>query len=247
MPANTFICNVIYWLELSEDKLVKILGIDTALDRCSVTVTLGKDHCFTDSVECVRGHAEILVPKIQQTLKQVNIKFQDLDLITVTTGPGSFTGLRVGLATAKGIALAAQLPLVGVTTFEVLAHSAFKQTKGQQYALVVFSAHKQDIFCQLYDQKLQPVKPPTSLLLDKITGYVPKVPMIVVGNQSNAVSQELLKLGYEITTVDNGKIISTEALCEIALETFSSGQLTLPERCKPFYLHSPSVTMKNAS
>ena len=92
-----------------------ILAIDTALDACAAGVldTDAGKLIAQESLAMKRGHAEALMPLIARVIKESGIGFAELDRIAVTTGPGSFTGLRVGLSAARGIALAANKPVVG--------------------------------------------------------------------------------------------------------------------------------------
>jgi len=100
-----------------------ILAIDTALDACAAGVldTDAGKLIGQESEAMKRGHAEALMPLIARVMKASGIAFAGLDRIAVTTGPGSFTGLRVGLSAARGIALAANKPVAGVTTLTAYA------------------------------------------------------------------------------------------------------------------------------
>src|SRR3984957_606129 len=100
-----------------------ILAIDTALDACAAGIldTDAGRLIAQESLAMKRGHAEALMPLIARVMKASGIAFASLDRIAVTTGPGSFTGLRVGLSAARGIALAAGKPAVGVTTLTAYA------------------------------------------------------------------------------------------------------------------------------
>ncbi len=100
-----------------------ILAIDTALDACAAGIldTDAGELVAQESVGMKRGHAEALMPLIARVMKASGIAFPRLDRIAVTTGPGSFTGVRVGLSAARGIALAADKPVVGVTTLTAYA------------------------------------------------------------------------------------------------------------------------------
>ena len=100
-----------------------ILAIDTALDACAAGVldTEAGAMIAQESQAMKRGHAEALMPLLARVIKQAGIAFSALDRIAVTTGPGSFTGLRVGLSAARGIALAAAKPVVGLTTLSAYA------------------------------------------------------------------------------------------------------------------------------
>ena len=95
-----------------------ILAIDTALEACAAAVLDAEKNRLIaqESQAMKRGHAEALMPLIARVMKESGIGFAVLDRIAVTTGPGSFTGLRVGLSAARGIALAAGKPAVGLTT-----------------------------------------------------------------------------------------------------------------------------------
>ncbi|PHQ70660.1 MAG: tRNA (adenosine(37)-N6)-threonylcarbamoyltransferase complex dimerization subunit type 1 TsaB, partial [Sneathiella sp.] len=102
---------------------MKILALDTALNACSVAIMDADDICAHLHEKRRRGHAETLMPMVQSLMKKAELCYHDLDLIAVTVGPGTFTGLRIGLATARGIALAADKPIVGITSLEALAAS----------------------------------------------------------------------------------------------------------------------------
>jgi tRNA threonylcarbamoyladenosine biosynthesis protein TsaB len=102
---------------------MRVLTIDTALTVCSAAVFDSDiDRVLAgDSLPMQRGHAEALMPLIARTMEQAELDFADLDRIAVTVGPGSFTGLRVGIAAARGIALAASKEAVGVSTLAAYA------------------------------------------------------------------------------------------------------------------------------
>src|SRR5258705_13133895 len=100
-----------------------VLAIDTALDACAAAVldTDSTKIIAQESQAMKRGHAEALMPLIARVMKASGVAFTALDRIAVTKGPGSFTGLRVGLSAARGIALAAGKPVVGLTTLSPYA------------------------------------------------------------------------------------------------------------------------------
>src|SRR6266702_3656731 len=107
---------------------MRILAIDTALEACSVAVfdTEGSSRARSRSLPMARGHAEALMPLIATVMSDARTEFDELDRIAVTVGPGSFTGLRVGVAAARGIALAAGKPVVGLTTLSAIAAPFFE-------------------------------------------------------------------------------------------------------------------------
>src|SRR3954469_22770424 len=101
---------------------MRVLAIDTALEACSAAV-LDTEHgtVASESLPMLRGHAEALMPLIARVMAQADMPFASLDRIAVTTGPGSFTGLRVGISAARGIALASGKPAIGLTTLSAYA------------------------------------------------------------------------------------------------------------------------------
>jgi len=102
---------------------MRVLAIDTALEACAAGLldTDLNELVAGETLEMTRGHAEALMPLIARVMDQSGIEFADLDRLAVTVGPGSFTGLRVGIAAARGIALAAGKPAVGVSTLSAFA------------------------------------------------------------------------------------------------------------------------------
>ncbi len=102
---------------------MRVLAIDTALEACSAAL-LDTEHAGItahESMPMVRGHAEALIPLIARLFDRARLTFSEIDRIAVTTGPGSFTGLRVGIAAARGIALATGKPAVGLSTLAAYA------------------------------------------------------------------------------------------------------------------------------
>src|SRR5258705_11070212 len=102
---------------------MRVLAIDTALDACAAAVldTGRAEIIASASLTMTRGHAEAVMPLIARVMDAAKTEFAKLDRIAVTTGPGSFTGLRVGISAARGLALAAGKPAVGLTTLSGFA------------------------------------------------------------------------------------------------------------------------------
>jgi tRNA threonylcarbamoyladenosine biosynthesis protein TsaB len=127
-----------------------ILAIDTALDACAAGILdTGAGRMIAQESQAMkRGHAEALMPLIARVIKAAGIAFADLDRVAVTTGPGSFTGLRVGLSAARGIALAANKPVVGLTTLTAYA-APIVSDNGEQPIISAIDARHDHVYFQV--------------------------------------------------------------------------------------------------
>jgi tRNA threonylcarbamoyladenosine biosynthesis protein TsaB len=120
-----------------------VLALDTALDNCAAAVldTDAKVELAQESQPMKRGHAEALMPLIAGVMTKARIAYLDLDRVAVTTGPGSFTGLRVGISAARGIALAADKPVVGLTTLSAYMAPMVAQTSPLPIIVAIDARH----------------------------------------------------------------------------------------------------------
>jgi len=143
---------------------VRLLALDTASAACSVALWRDQAVVARRFEAMLRGHAAALMPMIGAVLAEAGCGFDDLDAIAVTVGPGAFTGLRIGLAAARGMALAADLPLIGVTTLEAVAHGVPSSRVGGDSLLAALDSKRDDIYVQPFDAALAPLAPPAALM-----------------------------------------------------------------------------------
>lgn len=126
---------------------MRILAVDTALGACSCAVledTNVHAHRFT---VMERGHAEALAPMVEDAMRESGIAFAELDRLAVTTGPGTFTGQRIGLAFMRGMRIALKRPLIGITTLEAMAHQAMAET-GLSRAASLHDAKRDEVYLE---------------------------------------------------------------------------------------------------
>jgi tRNA threonylcarbamoyladenosine biosynthesis protein TsaB len=123
-----------------------VLALDTALGACSVAVTNGGRLCVALSEPMTRGHQERLAPMVAEAMNQAGLEFTALDRIAVCVGPGSFTGVRVGVAFAKGLAMALDAPCVGVGALEALAAET-----GEGPVAAVVDGRRGQLYLQCFD------------------------------------------------------------------------------------------------
>lgn len=127
---------------------MRLLAIDTASEACAVALIDG-DRFLVRSEIVGRGHAELLIGQIEAVLGEAGLKAADLDRIAVTVGPGSFTGLRVGIAAARGLALATGKTAVGLSTLAVHAEAA-RAIAGDRAVFALVDAGRGEVYGALY-------------------------------------------------------------------------------------------------
>ena len=170
---------------------MRILAFDTALDACSAAVWEDGRVLAHASVAAARGHAEILFPMLGRILDEAGLTYGDIDRFAATVGPGSFTGVRVGLAAARGLALGRGKPAVGVTTLEAIAATAardFALPVGARIAVAI-DARRGELYVQIFDvaeTALTPVTVPEIVAHGDIPARF-TAPMIVVGSGGEIV------------------------------------------------------------
>ncbi len=132
----------------SQTGFKSVLALDTALNNCSVAVYAGGKAVF-ESAEMMQGHAEHLLPMAERVLGKAGVKYGDIECIAATAGPGAFTGLRIGLSAARGVALALGIPLYGITTTQILALQQVKQKPAP--VAVILETKRADFYVQFFD------------------------------------------------------------------------------------------------
>ncbi len=158
-----------------------ILSLDTALGPCAVGLSVdGSTSQFIEDQE--RAQAKILVPMIDQIIQDAGIAYQDLTHVVTSVGPGSFTGLRISLATARALGLSLDIPVSGLSTLDVIAHQT--DTAGLPVC-VVLESKRQDFYARWYDENKQPFSPAMSNIPESIMRQAPEGNYILAGNAAD--------------------------------------------------------------
>ena len=145
-----------------------IINIDTATATAHVSIAQDGKLLQALQNESQKDHGAFVQTAIQQLLKAAALSFVDIDAIAVTAGPGSYTGLRVGLASAKGLCYALNKPLLTLNTLEVLTTAAKKFSNNQQGVLYcpMIDARRMEVFTALYTDTLTALVPPCAMILN---------------------------------------------------------------------------------
>ncbi|MDF2367000.1 tRNA (adenosine(37)-N6)-threonylcarbamoyltransferase complex dimerization subunit type 1 TsaB [Sneathiella sp.] len=166
---------------------MKILAFDTALNACSVTIADRTNILAHVHEKRRRGHAETLLPMIEAEMKKAGLAYKDLDLIAVTVGPGTFTGLRIGLAAARGIAIAARKPIIGLTTLETLTAAVPVALTEGRPVIAAVDARRGEVYVQAFKRLDQgeiilPLTTPTAIRTELVLVSLDIETAVVVGS-----------------------------------------------------------------
>ncbi len=209
------------------------LGIETATDVCSVAL-FEDDHLVADrTVSEPRSHAAQLVPLIQEIFRSESKAVEDVDVIAVSAGPGSYTGLRIGASTAKGLAFASDAALVAVGTLEALALGCTQSTT--HYVLTVIPSRRDEVYAAIYDVSgpfPSLVQEPTAVELNNLADWLPEYDLHLAGPAANQV--------LEMTDSERLHFIdaapSAIHVARIGIERFKNGVIENVAEWEPYYL-----------
>jgi tRNA threonylcarbamoyladenosine biosynthesis protein TsaB len=168
-----------------------VLAFDSALNGCAAAVLdTGASKCVSETQAMDRGQAEHLVPMISRVLAQAGLAYKDIDLIAVTVGPGAFTGLRIGLSTARALGLALNKPVTGVTTLDAIAAQYF-QTHGlkpDETLAVILDTKRSDFYLQLFMPAGLAVDEPAAISAEDILALTAGKKMVAIGDGTGRFS-----------------------------------------------------------
>ena len=205
-----------------------VLGLDTCLAACSVAVLDGERVLAHASEAMTRGHQERLAPMAQAVMAEAGLPFARLDRIAATVGPGSFTGLRVGVAFAKGLASALAIPAVGVGALEALAASAPGLTAA------VIDARRDQIYLQIFEAGEALTAPdvlPIAAAVARLAKLARGRPLSLVGSGAPLLAD----------ATPDARVLSPEGCDARLVASIAAGRVPTPIR--PLYLRAPDAKL----
>lgn len=234
---------------------MRILAIDTSLGACSVAVT-DNGTLLAHAFEVLgRGHAERLVPMVNEVIAAAGLacgdaKLATIDLVAVTVGPGTFTGVRIGVAAARGFALAFGVSLCGVTSTEAVADAVFARhdaAKLPDRLAVLHDARRGEIYMQLFERPAGPNKavrecgPPDVVGRDRVLGLLPSGPLALAGTGVDLVGHDLLRQDPARVLLDDPCYPDAVHVARICAR--SGADTDARNGARPLYLRAPDAKL----
>ena len=217
----------------------RLLAFDCAGAACSAAYWQDGAVRVRRHEAMTRGHAERLVPMIEAVMAEAAAAYAELDAIAVTCGPGGFTGLRIGLATARGLALASGRPLIGVSNFDALAAAVPAEEHSGRQLVVLIDAKRADCYVQAFAADGSATSAPTATAPADLDGLLPLGPLLLVGDAVAQARDALVAAGRDIRESRAPGLADAAVLAEVA----ARGDNRAMAEPKPIYLRPPDVTL----
>jgi tRNA threonylcarbamoyladenosine biosynthesis protein TsaB len=219
---------------------MRILAIDTSTDYLSIAVTDGARTLARFHRKVGRRHSDLLIPTIKRLIKECGLKLKDIEGLSVGIGPGSFTGLRIAVTTAKGLAHALRIPVVTVPTLDAIAANAGR-FRGN--ICPVLDARKGKLYACLYRSDGKDIKRIWKYLLLTAGGLAEKISgknALLLGDGMETVKKTGIKFSNGIEYWQP----RAETIGRLALTDFRNRRFTKPEDLEPLYLYSRECDIK---
>ncbi len=218
----------------------RLLALDAAGAACSVALW-SRGAVLAQRFEAMtRGQAERLAPMIHAVMSESGLAYRDLDAVAVTRGPGGFTGVRIGLATARGLALACARPLIGISNFLAVAAAIPEAERRGRIIAVLLDAKRAEVYAQAFTADLGALAAPRAALPRELDEYLPSGPLTLAGDGVAQVRDALAAAGRDLA------IASSSGLTEAAQVAALAAARPLPApgapAVQPLYLSKPDAT-----
>ena len=220
---------------------MRILAIDTATEACSVAL-LNNDAVTAHFEECPREHTQRILPLVKEILTRSDTSLTDLDALAFGRGPGSFTGVRIGIGIAQGLALGAELPMIGVSTLATMAQGAWRMT-GATRVLAAIDARMGEVYWAEYTRDEQGVwhgeETEAVLKPEAVTERLKQLSgeWATVGTGWPAWPD--MSSGTGVTLIDGNMLLpAAEDMLPIACQLFAAGKTVAVEHAEPVYLRN---------
>ena len=161
-----------------------ILSLDTSTITCSVALHKNGNLIVCEEIYRDKSHSEYLALCIKNLLASIDFDMKDLDAVAISKGPGSYTGLRIGTATAKGLCYALDIPLISVNTLQSMAYEVSQFNVSQAHLCPMIDARRMEVYCLMMDAATKLLEPTQAKIIeeDSFQGYLLEHQVIFFGN-----------------------------------------------------------------
>ncbi|MFC3196633.1 tRNA (adenosine(37)-N6)-threonylcarbamoyltransferase complex dimerization subunit type 1 TsaB [Parapedobacter deserti] len=228
-----------------------ILQIETATQVCSIALAANGVTIVSHDVDEPNVHAAKLTLLIMEVMRSNGLSFSDLAAVAVSKGPGSYTGLRIGVSTAKGLCYAADLPLIGVDTLAGMAEGFLASYAGQidenTRLCPMIDARRMEVYSAVYSDQLEPIRPTRAVIIDdqSFDSLAPHQRTILFGSGVDKLVERFA--GHEQVTVVPGFKNSAGHLSRLAYRALADGLLEDVAYFEPYYLKDFVATTQKKS
>ncbi|MDR0979129.1 MAG: tRNA (adenosine(37)-N6)-threonylcarbamoyltransferase complex dimerization subunit type 1 TsaB [Lachnospiraceae bacterium] len=212
---------------------MKILSIDTSSDTCSVSVLENNAVIKELLLDNGKTHSENLMPLVQELFIEANISLEQIDLIACNKGPGSFTGIRIGIATAKALAEVLNIPVIGVSSLDCLAHNVESPTNN---ICTLINANNNQVYFSIYNKDYSRI---TDYLADDIETVLPiatKYENITFVGDGAKAHKDLLQSTFKNCTFNENNVQHSFNIGICAFDLFNKGFVENADTVLPMYL-----------
>jgi len=224
----------------------RILCVDTSSFICSVSVFENLSLISSNSTEVEKSHSKFIIQLIDQSLKDANIKIYEIDAFAVSMGPGSYTGLRIGVSTIKGLCYSLEKPLISINTLEILSKSALNHINNYNNFFIcpMIDARRMEVFTKMLDNDFNEVEKDKALILDdKSFNDIGGGKLIYFfGDGSNKFQKITNNKNFHF--IDN-IISSSKHMGELANIKYENNQFENLTTFEPFYIKDFFIVNKN--
>jgi tRNA threonylcarbamoyladenosine biosynthesis protein TsaB len=200
--------------------MARILSIETSTSICSVAIHERGELRTVAEIKEPGAHAEKLLDLVDAVMKQAELRMSDLDAVAVSQGPGSYTGLRIGVSTAKGIAYALEIPLIGINTLQAMAASQL--INQGEFVVAVLDARRKEVYTQTFGDSLQQITSIEAVILEEgvFASVLEKGKVYFVGDGVEKVQEEVQHVNA-LFVEDWTNSLSAKNMGELAFEKFA--------------------------
>ncbi len=224
-----------------------ILCIETATEICSVALLQDDKMIALKENHEGNSHASQITLLIEVVMKDANIELKNLDAIAVSKGPGSYTGLRVGVSTAKGLCYALDIPLIAINTLEALTNETIKKAKDERQKAnfcAMLDARRMEVYCAVFDEQMNVIKKTEAKVIDEnsFADLLETATIYFFGNGSSKCKNSITHKNAKF--IDDVKC-SAANMNGIAQKLFLEKQFEDIAYFEPFYLKDFIGTVPN--